>query len=116
MFKAATGLMLPKDKKDLGKHCFGYSSILVNEYYEGSSEDDAPDLLGLLQAPVMDWIDPLKSLRHQLSQDWSKAKNHEGHCDLDSFRNILRERHARKLGGITEATDAYTQFMERLFD
>merc|ERR1711957_539654 len=35
LWDMATGLMLPKQKNDLGKHCFGYATLVHEEYYHG---------------------------------------------------------------------------------
>jgi hypothetical protein len=114
LFVAATGLMLPKKKDDLGKHCFGYSSLISDEYYESSEK---PDKLGLLSAPAIGWFDPLKVMRLQLKDDWSKVqKDEQQHVNVDSFKQVLRGRHLSKLGGITEAIDSFDQFLERIFE
>eukprot|EP00927_Polykrikos_kofoidii_P025355 TRINITY_DN22795_c0_g1_i1.p1 TRINITY_DN22795_c0_g1~~TRINITY_DN22795_c0_g1_i1.p1 ORF type:complete len:876 (-),score=131.52 TRINITY_DN22795_c0_g1_i1:269-2557(-) len=115
MFNAALGLMLPKDKNDLGKHCFGYAGLLVDEYHEG--RDRAPDHLGLLKAPVFTWFDPIQYLRQELREDWSKvAKDHEKCVSSVSFRAVLLQRHEPKCGGIEAARDAYGRFTDRLFE
>merc|ERR1711988_268628 len=96
LFAAALGLMYPKKKTDLGKHCFGYASLLADEYYECPAK--TPDKLGLLKAPAIGWFDPSKVLRVQLQDDWNFVKkDYESHVDLASFKEILLSRHALKL-------------------
>jgi len=115
LFTAATGLMYPKKKNDLGKHCYGYSSLISDEYYE----DDAapPDSLGLLKAPAIGWFDPLKVIRTHLRDDWELVqKDTDQRVDLASYKKALLHRHGKNLGGITEATTAFTSFIEKNFE
>jgi len=115
LFVAATGLMYPKEKKDLGKHCFGYASLLTNEYYE--SPAGIPDSLGLLKAPAVGWFDPLKVIRVQLGDDWAKVKKDgEEHVDLAHFKKAFMRRHELKLGGISVATREFQRFLETVFE
>lgn len=39
LFDAAAALMLPKEKTDLGKHCFGYATLLAGEFYCENPKD-----------------------------------------------------------------------------
>lgn len=115
LFTAATGLMLPKKKDDLGKHCYGYSSLISDEYYE--SPDPIPDKLGLLSTPAIGWFDPLKVIRIQLQDDWSAvSKDDDNHVDRARFKESVMRRHEVKLGGISEATTAFDTFVDRIFE
>jgi hypothetical protein len=114
LFVAATGLMYPKEKKDLGKHCFGYASLVQDEFYAKPSTP--PDKLGLLSAPAIGWFDPLKVVRVQLQDDWTRApKSSSGHVDLQSFKQQISKRHGMKLGNISEANASYDRFLEKVF-
>ena len=55
-FAAGIGLMLPKEKTSLGRHCFGYAAIMAGEFYFSEARDaeegcgcnaDVKDVLGL---------------------------------------------------------------------
>ena len=39
-FDCCTSLMLPADKKDLGRHCFTYGNLMSGEFYFAAAERD----------------------------------------------------------------------------
>merc|ERR1712110_808598 len=103
-----------KHKDDLGKHCFGYSTLVANEYCCGMKPMDG---LGLLIEPAIGFFDPLARLRVELNDDWATAsKESHGSAGLDSFTKVLLKRHEPKFGGIVEAEQAFTEFLQRLFE
>jgi hypothetical protein len=113
LFDAAIGLMYPKKKDDLGKHCFGYASLLDAEYY---GPGNPPDRLGLLTVPAIGWFDPLKVLRVQLQDDWNQVKkDSESRVGFASFKETLLRRHVVRLGGISAAVESFELFLEKLF-
>jgi len=109
LFNAALGLMLPKKKLDLGPHCFAYATLLAREFEEGCR-----DKLGLQRAPNIAWFDPI-TVRAQLKEDWIKAKGDNKNVNLQTFKEVLKQRHDGKLGNVDEAKQAFDEFLERAF-
>ena len=38
-FDAGTGLMLPAEKQDLGRHCFSYAALIAGEFYFAAAQN-----------------------------------------------------------------------------
>lgn len=116
LFAAACALMFPKDKKDLGRHCHGYATLLHDEFHMNRDDKEAPDRLGLMKMPAISWFDPLLVFRNTLEDDWSQVeKDDKGYVLLDHFREVLLARHEPKLGGVVKAKKAYSEFLSKLF-
>jgi len=114
MFDTATALMLPKKKDDLGKHCFGYATLMIDEYYAG--QPGPKDGLGLTKTPAIAWFDPLKVLRVQLQDDWQSAqKDASGHVLIPAFKMVFLARHLSNFGGLNHAKVEYDKFLDKLF-
>jgi len=109
LFDAATWMMLPAKKADLGKHCFGYAFLLSREFYT-----DAPcDVLGLVRVPKPN--DRYSSLRAQLDTDCSCVhKDAEGRVTLASFQRYFEDRHARMFFGAKTAPATLADFRQYL--
>eukprot|EP00931_Biecheleriopsis_adriatica_P034578 TRINITY_DN19953_c0_g1_i1.p1 TRINITY_DN19953_c0_g1~~TRINITY_DN19953_c0_g1_i1.p1 ORF type:complete len:857 (-),score=153.45 TRINITY_DN19953_c0_g1_i1:262-2832(-) len=115
LFTAACALMYPKDATDLGKHCFGYATLIHDEFHEGN--DAVPDKLGLMSTPAISWFDPLQTLRDNIEADWSQAeKDAKGYVQLGDFQAVLLARHEAKLGKKSGAKKAYRNFLEKAFN
>eukprot|EP00930_Biecheleria_cincta_P003389 TRINITY_DN104320_c0_g1_i1.p1 TRINITY_DN104320_c0_g1~~TRINITY_DN104320_c0_g1_i1.p1 ORF type:complete len:872 (-),score=128.09 TRINITY_DN104320_c0_g1_i1:46-2367(-) len=112
LFATACALMFPKDVKDVGRHCFGYATLLHDEFHQS----EPPDKMGLMKMPAISWFDPLSTFRANLENDWRKAeKNHQGYVPLEYFQAVLLARHEPKLGGVKKARKAYEDFLSKLF-
>merc|ERR1712032_1758550 len=94
-----------------GKHCFGYASLVADEYR------DNKDKLGLLSPPAIGWFDPMHSLRNDLRTDMTRIDvDNDDKIGRDSFRSVLIRRHEPKFGDVAEAREAFEGFLDRLFD
>lgn len=83
LFDTGTSLMLPAQKTDLGRHCFGYVTILANEFYF----EEPADLLALKFLKVDQAMpDQLGPLRQEMDADWSRVeKDGESRVTLEAF-------------------------------
>eukprot|EP00966_Prymnesium_polylepis_P237335 5489222-Prymnesium_polylepis.2 len=54
-FDAATGLMLPAEKADLGRHCFSYAALFADEFYFAAAQNAADAGCGC-NTPVADTL------------------------------------------------------------
>jgi hypothetical protein len=81
LFDTATAMMLPAEKTDLGKHCFGYAALLAHEFYaQGKPED----MLALTSSTKP--ADRLAAIRQDLDADWAAVeKDEEGRVAVDVF-------------------------------
>eukprot|EP00928_Gymnodinium_smaydae_P080614 TRINITY_DN64280_c0_g1_i1.p1 TRINITY_DN64280_c0_g1~~TRINITY_DN64280_c0_g1_i1.p1 ORF type:complete len:886 (+),score=137.04 TRINITY_DN64280_c0_g1_i1:57-2714(+) len=116
LFQVGVGLMLPKVKADVGKHCFAYITLLLDEYSR-DERGKARDQLGLLHPSSMGFFDPLQGLRAELQHDWRLVSSGGPQINFDGFRMVLVSRHAAKLGQeeTSPATLAFDEFLRRLF-
>ncbi|CAE8607803.1 unnamed protein product [Polarella glacialis] len=113
LFDAATALMYPKEKSDLGKHCFGYATLVHDEF---DPEGGQADGLGLMASPAITWFDPLKVLRAETESDWARAeKDAKGYVRQEMFEEVLVRRHTAKFGGVSAARAAFLHFLGRDF-
>jgi len=108
VFQTALCLMLPNQKTDLGKHCFGYASILANEFYFGQPAD-----MLSLKAETKP-MDAYAAVRQEMDADWAAVeKDVEGRVSIDAFVNYFFMKHGPKLA--QESQDSYLQFLEQNF-
>jgi len=92
LFDASTGLMLPAQKADLGKHCFSYGYLLSKEFYADKPEDQ----LSLVAEGRP--VDSLQELREQLDSDWAAVrKDDDGRVTLEAFKEQMVSKHAGQL-------------------
>jgi hypothetical protein len=68
LFDTATALMLPSQKTDLGKHCFGYATLLAMEFYMGGTPADSLALKADSKPS-----DRLATVRDELDADWASV-------------------------------------------
>lgn len=95
VFQAATAMMLPAKKSDLGKHCFNYAKILAGEFYTESGE--YADSLGLLPGKA-----PKNSMAAaaaaDLASDWDAVdKVDSGRVTWDAFVNFYVGKYESRL-------------------
>jgi len=86
IFDAATAMMLPQVKTDLGKHCFSYATVLAGEFYSDSGK--AADKLGLVSGTPEAGCGsfPMKTVKNSLDADFAAvAKDGEGQVTLQAF-------------------------------
>lgn len=108
LFDTGTALMLPAQKTDLGKHCFGYATLLVPEFYG----EEPKDGLGLATSDKP--TDSFATLRAELDADWEKVeKNSDGRVTKDVFTNYFMEKNKDKL--VPESAENYRKFLEQDF-
>merc|ERR1711924_295998 len=69
IFTTALSLMLPNQKTDLGKHCFGYATILANEFYFDGQPAD-----GLSLKADSKPQDRLAVVRQEMDMDWAAVE------------------------------------------
>eukprot|EP00747_Dinoflagellata_sp_TGD_P212313 gnl/TRDRNA2_/TRDRNA2_85428_c0_seq1.p1 gnl/TRDRNA2_/TRDRNA2_85428_c0~~gnl/TRDRNA2_/TRDRNA2_85428_c0_seq1.p1 ORF type:complete len:227 (+),score=52.30 gnl/TRDRNA2_/TRDRNA2_85428_c0_seq1:54-734(+) len=109
LFATATAMMLPNAKKDVGKHCFGYASLLSSEFYA----DKPQDRMGLAASERPN--DHLAGLRQELDADWAAvAKDGDGRVTLEAFKAHFVAKHTAKLSS-TETKQAYDAFLQQNF-
>jgi len=109
LFDAGTSMMLPAQKEDLGKHCFGYASLLVGEFYGPLPQDR----LCLNQAYKPD--DIYAEVRIMLDEDWAAVeKDADGRVTIDAFINIFFAKYNDFL--VNETAPYYQAFLEQLFN
>jgi len=108
LFDSGLAMLLPAKATDLGKHCFGYIALLVNEFYG----DEPEDRLGLVGADRPD--DDLFLLRAELDQDWENIeKDEDERVSWTAFRDYFLEKYADKLAGASKV--AFVEFLEKDF-
>jgi len=108
LFDTGAALMGPSKRTDLGKHCFGYASILVSEFYGDKPEDR----LGLARWERPD--DELFFLRAELDQDWDRiGKDEHGAVTREAFKEYFLDKYAEKL--IPESRQYFVSFLEQDF-
>jgi len=108
LFDTGTALMLPSQKTDLGKHCFGYAALLANEFYFA----EPMDYLCLAEEPKSP--DNLVAVRTDLNADWAQVtKDAEGRVSLESFKTHYLQKFADRL--VPESQKSYEAFLEQNF-
>jgi len=109
LFDTATALMLPAEKTDLGKHCFGYASLLANEFYF----DQPADMLSLKAESKPK--DKLEGVRANMDADWAAVdKDAEGRVSIDAFVNHFLNKHAAQV--VPESQQNYETFLIQNFN
>lgn len=108
LFDTGTALMGPSRRTDLGKHGFGYASLLASEFYA----DKPQDRLGLARWERPD--DDLFLLRAELDQDWDRVKKDDsGLVTKAAFKEYFLEKYAGKL--IPESRHYFMLFLDQDF-
>lgn len=111
LFNTALSLMLPSEKYDLGKHCFGYASILANEFY---FTDKPLDGLRLCSRESSGAEDRLAYACQEIDADWAAVeKDWQGRVSLDAFVNYFLAKHGDKMELQTQC--AYQDFLVQNF-
>merc|ERR1719456_863366 len=94
LFDTGAAMMGPSRRTDLGKHCFGYASILATEFY--GDADQPQDILGLARLERPD--DELFLLRAEIDQDWDRVrKDAEGLVSRSAFKDYFLDKYAKEL-------------------
>jgi len=102
-------LMLPNKKTDLGKHCFGYSVLLAQEFY---LEGKGPDCLALQGDPAKDVS--MASVQQELTNAWETVKKDDnGRVTKDAFCEYHLDKYADRL--VEETKEDYKAFLEMDF-
>jgi hypothetical protein len=105
LFDTATALMLPSQKTDLGKHCFGYATLLAMEFYMGGTPADSLALKADSKPS-----DRLATVRDELDADWASVpKDVEGRVTYDAFVRYFLSKHASQLA--PETQECFEQFL-----
>jgi len=109
LFDTGTALMLPAQKEDLGKHCFGYASLLAGEYYGPQPQDRL--CLNQQEKPN----DIYAEIRANLDEDWALVEKDEaGRVNINAFINVFFSKFNDLL--IQETAPYYQQFLEQVFN
>jgi len=109
LFDSATGLMLPAKKVDLGKHCFGYASILADEFYWNQPADR------LSLKADMKPADRLAEVRKDLDVDWNIVpKDAEGRVTKAAFVEYYMKKHRAQM--ILQTKGDFAEFLNRDFE
>lgn len=111
LFSASVGLMLPNKKTDLGKHCFGYATLLNDEYKPGSCPSDGLGLLGDRPLP-----DALRTVREELRADFAAATSGCDRVTKEAFVTVLFAKHKAKLRSEGPSEEDLKEFLGRVFD
>lgn len=91
MFETGVAMMLPNKKHDLGKHGFGYASLLCAEFY-GDNPADRLQLAGPGRPK-----DAFKGLRAELDKDWARVeKDSDDRVTLDAFTEYFLKKYANR--------------------
>jgi len=108
LFDSAVQLMLPKEKTDLGKHCFGYAAIFAEEFYFGKPRD----ILGLNTEPRP--LDGLAGVRAGLDADWAAvSKDEAGRVTFEAFKALMCDKHQGSI--IPQIAEQYNTFLSTTF-
>mmetsp|Transcript_113945 Transcript_113945/g.207283 ORF Transcript_113945/g.207283 Transcript_113945/m.207283 type:complete len:229 (-) Transcript_113945:43-729(-) len=108
LFDTGTALMLPAQKTDLGKHCFGYMTLLAPEFYGDKPQDN------LALAASVKPLDDFSEVRDDLDNDWEKVpKDSSGRVTEDAFVNYFVTKHSAKL--VPQTVYVYMQFLKQNF-
>jgi len=108
LFDNATAMMLPAQKTDLGKHCFGYAVLMASEFYWGQPADRL--CLTGSERPQ----DQYAQIRSELDLDWSSvAKDSEGRVPFEAFRDYFVAKYSNLL--IQETVPCYIAFLKKNF-
>jgi len=110
LFDTGTALMLPAQKSDLGKHCFGYATLMVPEFY-GEKPNDALSLAAPASTRPDDGI---ADVRIALDEDWANVeKNEDGRVTSEAFVNHFMGKFKDRL--VDGSAPQYRQFLETNF-
>merc|ERR1719277_2349183 len=97
--------MFPSQKNDLGKHCFGYATLLVPEFYCEKPKDSLK--LAGEDRPA----DGLAGIRAGLDEDWTQVrKTPDGRVSMDAFIDHFMEKYKDKL--VPGSDKEYKKFLE----
>lgn len=108
LFDTGAAMMGPSRRTDLGKHCFGYASLLASEFYG----EKPLDCLGLAKSERPD--DELFLLRAELDQDWERVRKDEiGLVTRAAFKDYFLEKYIEKL--IPESRQYFMTFLDQDF-
>lgn len=107
LFDTGLAMMLPAPKTDLGKHCFGYASLLAPEFYG----DKPKDTLALVADKRP--LDELSDIRVELDEDWTQVpKDSENRVAQQDFVDYFINKHGSKLTG---GRKDYERFLKQIF-
>jgi len=112
VFHAATAMMLPKLKKDVGKHCFSFGVIMVGEFY--SHDGSVPDFLGLTSATAPQDV-TLRTVYDTMNADWNEVqKNAKDRVVQKDFHDFYMQKFRTTLVDPAEAI-AYSAYLDKCF-
>lgn len=110
LFEAGTGMMLPRVKTDLGKHCFGYILLVAKEFYGADGPEDSLGFGTQSQAS-----DLLIGVRDGASVDWvSVGKDGEGRVTNEAFKSYFIGLYKGRFAG--KADESFVGYLQKVFD
>lgn len=115
LFDTGTALMLPAQKTDLGKHCFGYMTLLAPEFYGDKFYGDKPkDSLSLAVKKKPD--DEFSDVRADFDADWERVpKDATGRVTEDAFVNYFTAKYEMKQKLVPQTKYIYMMFLKQNF-
>jgi len=114
VFQMSTAMMLPAQKKDLGRHSFSYGLLFAYEWY--SADGSVPDVLGLTKtsSPCDASFPELPAVRKSLEADWTEVSPEGRRVSKQQFVNHYVKKFEKKLTG-NGALASYKKYLAAAF-